>query len=170
MLVCYEALARNPERFAAVAGVSVAAFDTIVATLTPLYIEAERKRLNTAVRLSAPGAGRPAKLATRDRILMAVMWLRHHPTHDALAVLFQIDHSNVTRLLTRIVPLLERTGHDAMRQPDPGKNRRPTLAAMLAVLPERAAPERPPRLRSKAARRAAGCARNDGIMACSEHA
>jgi len=139
MIVCYEALARCPERFATVTGVSVAAFENIVAAVLPQYVAAEHKRLNTAVRLYALGAGRPAKLAPRDRILLAVLWLRHHPTCDALAALFQIDRSMVTRLLARVVPLLECAGYDTMRQPDPGKNRRPALDVVLSALPDLAA-------------------------------
>jgi hypothetical protein len=100
----------------------------------PHYAEAERQRLNTAVRLRAHGGGRPAKLTPQDRILMAVVWLRHHPTHEALAALFQIDHSNVTRLLARLVSLLERTRQDMMRQADPGKNKRPGIAALQPLL------------------------------------
>jgi hypothetical protein len=130
----YEQLVRLPERFALLVGVSVATFDGIFATVMPHYVEEERRRLNTAVRLRAHGGGRPAKLTPHDRLLMAVVWLRHHPTHEALAALFQIDHSNVTRLLARVVPLLERTRQDTMRQADPGKNNRPNLAALQSLL------------------------------------
>jgi hypothetical protein len=47
-----------------------------------------------------------------------------------------VSDSTVSRVIGRVLPLLEQAGRDTMRLPDPGKKHRRTLDALLAALPE----------------------------------
>lgn len=80
--------------------------------------------------------GHPYELSRRDQILLAVVWLRQYPIHEVLGYLFGVSDSTVSRVIRRVLPLLEQAGRATMRLPDPGKKRRRTLDALLADLPE----------------------------------
>ncbi len=56
--------------------------------------------------------------------------------HEVLGFLFGISHPTVGRIIQRVLPLLEAAGRDTMRLPDPGKQHRRTLDALLAETPE----------------------------------
>jgi hypothetical protein len=62
--------------------------------------------------------------------------LRQYPTLEALGGLFGISDTTAGRYIRRILPLLETTGRDTMRMPDPGRKRRRHLADLLQEMPE----------------------------------
>ena len=53
-----------------------------------------------------------------------------------LGFLFGVSDSSASRILSRLVPLLEASGKDTMRMPDPGRKRRKELDALLKETPE----------------------------------
>jgi hypothetical protein len=57
----------------------------------------------------------------RDQFLVVIVWLRRYPIHEVLGFFFGISDSTVSRLIDRLVPVLEAAGCDTMRMPDPGK-------------------------------------------------
>ncbi|NEQ25899.1 MAG: transposase, partial [Microcoleus sp. SIO2G3] len=62
--------------------------------------------------------------------------LRQYPTHEVLAYLFGVSDSTVSRIIQRILPILEQSGRDTMRLPKPGKKQRRSLDALLKNTPE----------------------------------
>jgi hypothetical protein len=102
----------------------------------PLYLAAEERRLNQRQRQRAIGAGHPFELQERDHLLLTVIWLRLYPIHEVLGYLFGVSDSTVSRLIERVLPLLEQNGRDGMRLPDPGKKRRRQLPDLLQDIPE----------------------------------
>lgn len=74
-------------------------------------------------------------MSARDQILLAIVWLRRYPTNEVLGYLFGVSDSTVSRIIARLVPLLEASGRDTMRLPDPGRRRRKTLDTLLADTP-----------------------------------
>jgi hypothetical protein len=72
----------------------------------------------------------------RDHLLLTVIWLRLYPIHEVLGYLFGISDSTVSRLIERVLPILERSGRDGMRLPHPGKKRRRQLPDLLKDIPE----------------------------------
>src|SRR6185436_10479006 len=62
-------------------------------------------------------------------------WLRHYPTQECLGYLFGVSDSTALRAVRRCLPLLERSGRDTMRLPDPGRGRRRDLPALLKETP-----------------------------------
>src|SRR5262249_61098600 len=61
---------------------------------------------------------------------------RQHPTSEVLGFLFPVSDSPASRILGRLVPLLEASGKDTMRIPDPGRKHRKELDALLKETPE----------------------------------
>ena len=62
--------------------------------------------------------------------------MRQYSTNEVLGFLFGVSDSTVSRLVNRIVPLLEESGKDTMRMPDPGRKHRKELDRLLKETPE----------------------------------
>ena len=71
-----------------------------------------------------------------DQFLLTVVWLRQYPTQECLGYLFGISDSTALRAVRRCLPLLEQSGQDGMRLPDPGRGQRRDLPALLKGTPE----------------------------------
>jgi hypothetical protein len=136
MMMRYEYLSHHPNVFQKCTGLTVSLFDQLVEEVLPVYLEAEAQRLNQRQRQRAIGAGHPFELSVPDHLLLTVIWLRLYPIHEVLAYLFGISDSTVSRLIERVLPILEQTGRDAMRLPDPGRKRRRQLPDLLQTVPE----------------------------------
>lgn len=132
----YEYLSQHPNVFQKCTGLTVALFDQLVEDVQPIYLEAEVQRLNRPQRQRALGAGHPFELAFGDHLLLTVIWLRLYPIHEVLAYLFGVSDSTVSRLIERGLPILEQSGRDGMRLPDPGRKRRRPLPDLLNDIPE----------------------------------
>jgi hypothetical protein len=135
MLLRYQRLTPAPAVFRALTGLGVAEFDALAGEVLPRYAAAERARLRRPARRRAIGAGRKFALPPRDRLLLAVVWLRRYPTNAVLGYLFGVSEYVALRAVARVVPVLEAAGLDGMRLPDPGKGRRPALDALLVGTP-----------------------------------
>ncbi len=136
MICQYAYVQRYPSVFQSLTGLRLAEFDALVADLLPRYAAAHQARLSRPDRQRAIGAGHPFELDARDQMLLTVVWLRQYPTHEVLGYLFAVSDSTVSRILARMLPLLEASGRDTMRLPDPGKKRRRSLDGVLAGTPE----------------------------------
>jgi DDE superfamily endonuclease/Helix-turn-helix of DDE superfamily endonuclease len=135
MILHYTRLHRYPTVFKAMTGLTVPQFDNLVADLLPRYRAAEVQRLSRPARQRAIGAGHPFELDPRNQFLLTVIWLRVYPIHEVLGFLFGVSDTTVSRIIARVLPLLEASGRDTMRLPDPGRKRRRTLDALLADTP-----------------------------------
>lgn len=117
-------------------GLRIGEFDGMIEELLPEFVEAEYTRLSRTDRQRELGGGRVSKLDGRDQILLTVVWLRVYPTHEVLGYLFGVSDSTVSRVVSRILPILEQAGRDTMRMPDPGRKRRQSLDQLLSDTPE----------------------------------
>jgi DDE superfamily endonuclease/Helix-turn-helix of DDE superfamily endonuclease len=101
-----ERLRRSPNAFRQLTGITPAAFDRLLADLTPRYQEAEAKRKDRPGRKRRPGAGRKHALDLADRLLMLLIYYRTYTTHVFLGFLFGVDDSAVGRNINPLQPLL----------------------------------------------------------------
>src|SRR5215213_5434402 len=101
-----ERLRRSPKAFRLLTGITPAAFDRLLADLTPRYEQAEARRKGRPGRKRRPGAGRKHTLALADRLLMLLIYYRTYVTHVFLGFLFGVDDSAVGRNLNPLQPLL----------------------------------------------------------------
>jgi hypothetical protein len=135
MILRYAHLSRHPAVFRAMTGLTVAEFDDLIADLLPACVTATQRRLTRPTRRRAIGGGRHADLCWTNQVLLTVVWLRIYPTNEVLAYLLGVSDSTISRVLARILPLLEAAGKDTMRLPDPGRKRRRQLDDLLRDTP-----------------------------------
>ncbi len=100
-------LERRPRALHHLTGLTPELFHVVLESFEPLWLESQRQRLSRPERQRATGAGNKGKLARPERVLLAVMHLRHHFTLDFLGLLFDLDKSNVSRGLDLTLPVLE---------------------------------------------------------------
>jgi DDE superfamily endonuclease/Helix-turn-helix of DDE superfamily endonuclease len=136
MLCRYDYLRRYPTVFLKMTGLRLNEFADLLDDMLPRVASAEQTRLHRTNRRRAIGGGRHADLAARDQILLAVIWLRQYPTNEVLGFLFGVSDSTVSRVVNRLVALLETSGKDSMRMPDPGRKHRKELDVLLKETPE----------------------------------
>jgi hypothetical protein len=82
----------------------------LVAEIGPLWHERQQAVLTARARRRAVGAGAQYKLVFVDRLLAALVHLRHGVTHDVLACWFGVHRSTITRAIAEIHPLLAGRG------------------------------------------------------------
>jgi hypothetical protein len=136
MILRYAQLSRHSAVFHAMTGLTVALFDDLVTDLLPACVHAKQQRLTRQDRRRAIGGGRHDDLCWTNQVLLTVIWLRTYPTNEVLAYLIGVSDSTVSRVLARMLPLLEAAGKDTMRMPDPGRKRRRQLDDLLRDTPE----------------------------------
>src|SRR3954465_8807060 len=101
-----ERLRRSPNAFRQLTGITPAAFDRLLADLTPRFEQAEARRKDRPGRRREPGAGRKHALSLADRLLMLLIYYRTYATHAFLGFLFGVDDSAVGRNINPLQPLL----------------------------------------------------------------
>lgn len=136
MILRYQYLSQHTKVFQTMTGLPVSLFDELDQELTEPFLEANRQRLARPNRQRAEGGGREPDLDGRDQLLMGVVWLRCYPKQAVLAYLFGVSETSVSRIVNRVLPLLEQSGRDTMRMPDPGRKRRRALDELLHETPE----------------------------------
>jgi hypothetical protein len=136
MILRYIYLRSQPAIFKAMTGLYVHEFDELLQDVQPRLAAAELKRLSRPSRKRAIGAGHPFDLSQPDQLLLTVVWLRRYPTREVLGYLFGVGEWTASRSIERVLPLLEASGRDSMRMPDPGKKRRRQLDELLAETPD----------------------------------
>ena len=96
-------LSKNPGAFQRMTGASVRQFKTIANIILPYWEELERKRLTRANRQRAIGAGAKYRLPTlQDKLLVIFLYYRSYITMEFLGYLFDLNRSNICRLIQRL--------------------------------------------------------------------
>jgi hypothetical protein len=136
MILRREHLAKHPAAFQALTGLTSGLFDRLLPDWLTAFGAQRRRRLDHPGRQRAFGGGDGFDLPPADQFLLTLVWLRHYPTQECLGYLFGVSDSTALRAVRRCLPVLERSGQDTMRLPDPGRGRRRDLPALLQGTPE----------------------------------
>lgn len=96
-------LRKRPRHLQNFTGLNVAQFDELVRALGA---EADGEPEPTRVRQRAVGGGRKAKLTLEDQVVLILMYYRLYLTQVLLGYLFNLDDSNVSRVVSRLRPRL----------------------------------------------------------------
>ena len=84
------------------------------------------------------GAGRRYAHDERNRLLMAMIWLRVYPTYEVLGFIFELDKSNICRNLKGVVTVLRERLGDEVAWPDQ-ERRKQKMDQFMQEFPEVAA-------------------------------
>jgi hypothetical protein len=136
MILRRERLGNHPSVFRAMTGLTVAAFDQLLPELRATFAADQRRRRDRPGRQRAVGGGDDFDLGSDDQFLLTIVWLRTYPTQECLGYLFGVSDSTALRAVRRCLPLLEQSGRDTMRLPDPGRGQRRDLPALLRDTPD----------------------------------
>jgi len=135
MICRRDALSQHPTVFRALTGLTVTAFQAMLPDLLAAFHKAHHTRLDRPDRQRAGGGGDDFDLAPADQLLLTLVWLRRYPTQEVLGFLFGVSDATAKRAVDRCLPLLEASGQDTMRLPDPGRGKRKDLPALLKETP-----------------------------------
>jgi DDE superfamily endonuclease/Helix-turn-helix of DDE superfamily endonuclease len=140
-MIRYQDLQKRPvELFRGLTGMDFDAFEALFADFQAADQAARASCGQTRggrPRRRAPGGGRRHALAPRDRLLMALFWLRTYPTYGVLAFPFGLDKANAHRNTADVLAVLEALGDFPFDRPDrdPGRTPQGTPGAVMDAFP-----------------------------------
>lgn len=107
-MLTYRKLFNNPGKLLRFTGLTVIRFEILVERLEPLWIKKEEERLTREGRIRSIGAGRKYHLSSiEDKLLLILVFYRAYLSHEVLSWIFNLDSSNICRLIKKLVPLIE---------------------------------------------------------------
>jgi DDE superfamily endonuclease len=111
-MITYEMICRQPQVVISLIGMSLAEFEKLYAEFELAHraraSALQHTRRHEAKRRRAVGAGRKHKYALRDRLLMALFWLRAYTTYEVLGFFYGLDKSSVADNLNDVLDTLKR--------------------------------------------------------------
>lgn len=104
-----EDIINKPSVMQRIIGVTSNQLELLEARAFPHWQESEDKRKNRYARKRKIGAGRPYKFKTlKEKIVIVLLFYKHYWTQEALGLTIGLDQSNVSRLLAKTLPLMEK--------------------------------------------------------------
>jgi hypothetical protein len=119
----YEKLIRHPKVFRALTGLSIDEFEGLYEQTANRIEQYDESRLRERERQREIGAGGQYTHDARNRLLMAMVWLRQYPTYEVLGFIFDLHKSNICRNLKSVLVVLREELGDEMEWPDKTRRR-----------------------------------------------
>jgi hypothetical protein len=108
-MITVNKLFNKPNKLVRFTGLTVDQYKLLVKRLKPLWETAEFNRLWRNNRKRDLGAGRKYKVESlEDKLLVILLWYRTYSVLELLGWIFQLDATNIGRLIGKLTPLLER--------------------------------------------------------------
>lgn len=123
-MTIYDKLSRRPPAFRNLTGLGIEEFNALYEDVADKINGYDETRLNQRERERRIGAGGQYQHDARNRLLMAMIWLRIYPTYDVLGFLFDLDKSNIGRNLQGILAVLQQELGDEIQWPDESQRKR----------------------------------------------
>jgi hypothetical protein len=109
-------LIKNKTKFQRIFGLQPQQLEILVIKLNPLWDKAETERLTRAERKRGIGAGHPYALKTfQEKVWAVLLYYKLHLTQEVLGLILRIDQSAVSRLLKKMLPLIEQASDPSLR-------------------------------------------------------
>jgi hypothetical protein len=139
-MLSYADLCRHPAAFPSLTGMTRPEFDTLAdqferASQQNRDRSATTRRCGTP-RCNAPGAGRPHDHAPRDRLLMALVWLRAYPTYEVLGFFFDLHKRNAQLNVRAVLEVLDTLHEFPFDRPTRDRTKLRSAAAVMAAFPQ----------------------------------
>ncbi len=122
-MTVYEKLRRRPAVFRNLTGLSMGEFEVLYHQMVDAIDRHDETRLERRDRQRAVGAGRRYEHDARNRLLMALIWLRIYPTYEVLGFIFDLDKSNICRNLKGVLVVLREQLGDEIEWPDKARRK-----------------------------------------------
>jgi hypothetical protein len=109
-------LLHKPNLFARIFGIKLDKFLILVERMQKVWTKSEAERLSNKERKRSIGAGRKYTLETmEEKVLLVLMFYRHNTTHELLGLFWNLDASNVTRLINKMLPIFEQAADPELK-------------------------------------------------------
>jgi hypothetical protein len=139
-MISYETLRRRPAAFKSMTGFDLEAFQSLFLA----FAGAHEKRCHASTttkrkcqpRERAYGAGRHYSHDLRDRLLMALIWLRIYPTYEVLGFLFSLDKTNARDNVRDVLATLETMADFAFEQPAAERRKAGSVREVMEAFPD----------------------------------
>ena len=139
-MITYQNTRRRPAAFNSLFGFSVAAFDALFLEFAPAHQDrlaaSDVTRKHALPRQRKVGAGRKFRHDLRDRLLLALFWLRVYPTLEVLGFFFSLDKTSAEDNLKDILATLEAMTSFALEHPDKTRRKLRTVAQVMDAFPD----------------------------------
>jgi len=139
-MITYQNTHRRPSAFNSLFGFSVAAFDALFVEFSPAHQDrlaaSEVTRKRATLRQRRLGAGRKFRHDLRDRLLLALFWLRVYPTLEVLGFFFSLDKTSAEDNLKDILATLETMTAFALEHPDKTRRKLRTVQQVMDAFPD----------------------------------
>jgi hypothetical protein len=122
-MTVYEKLSRRSASFRNLTGLSLDEFEVLYQQVVDDIERYDETQLEQRDRQRAVGAGRRYQHDARNRLLMALIWLRIYPTYEVLGFIFDLDKSNICRNLKGVLAVLREQLGDEMEWPDKARRK-----------------------------------------------
>ena len=139
-MISYPLVAATPDIFRALTGLSQKDFDALFADFQQAHAarlgEATHTKRGFGPRQRKAGAGHPFDHDLRDRLLLALVWLRVYPTYELLGWLFGLDKSNAWRNVQDALATLAQMACFPLEAPDQRRRPLASAAGLFDAFPE----------------------------------
>lgn len=115
-MLTYKKLFNKPGKLVRFTGLTVEQFQILIQRLLPLWEETERKRLSRENRRRDIGGGRKYRLSSiEDKLLLVLVFYRTYCLYEVLGWVFNLDASNICRMIGKMKPLVEEAADPNLR-------------------------------------------------------
>ena len=138
-MITYEKLSRVPSAFKSLCGMSVEAFDRLFEEVVPAHRDRLRQtptKRGGQPRKRAVGCGRKFRHALRDRLVMALVWLRVYPTYEVLGFYFSLHKTNARLNVEEVLETLLSMTRFGFERPDTERKQLSSFQAVMDAVPE----------------------------------
>ena len=138
-MITYEKVALHPSAFKSLTGMTVEAFDQLYTAVIPAHhqrLAGTLTKRDGQPRKRAVGCGRRYSHALRDRLVIALVWLRIYPPYDGLGFLFSLHKTNARLNVESLLDTLESMTTFSFERPSRDRSPLASLAAVRDAFPE----------------------------------
>lgn len=138
-MITYEKLKKHPSAFKSLTGMSVEAFDRLFEEMASAHalrlLDTPTKR-GKQPRKRAPGGGRKHDHPLRDRLVIALVWLRIYPTYEVLGFFFSLHKTNARNNVEELLDTLSEMTTFAFERPSEERKKFRSVEAVMDAFPD----------------------------------
>lgn len=135
----YEKLTRTPSAFKSLTGMSIEGFDSLFEAVVPAHhdrLQQTPTKRGGQPRKRASGCGRSFTHPLRDRLLMALIWLRVYPTYEVLGFFFSLHKTNARSNVEEVLDTLLEMTRFGFERPSKERKKLSSLEAVMDAFPD----------------------------------